>query len=119
MKITGLKVAGKARIAHQVGDAQTHIDFPTQIEQARGHAVEPQDFVVVVEYHHAIGHGRRGMAQLAKHIEQSLLVIALAAVQTHNVCDHFTPQSAQVRRRAPIARPQPTIQTVEIDQLPA
>ena len=118
-EVIAVQIMRKLRGADQVVDSQAHIDRPPQAEQARRLAVEPYDLVLRTQDDHAVRQRRRGTTQFPVQLHQALLVVLLAPMQAHHLGDDIAPNSAKIRRVDLRAQPQPAVQTIKIQQLPA
>src|ERR1700751_1927915 len=99
-------------------DAHAEVGGATQVEQPRGHAVEPHDLPLGVEDDHAVRQRGGGTLQLSHELHEALLVEALAAVQAHDLRNDFAPYSADIRRVGVAAMPQPPFQAEQVGQHP-
>ncbi len=116
--IADLQITAKLRRAQQILDSKTEIGRAAQIKEAAGHAVEPDDLALRVQNDDAIGQGRGGTLQLSHELHETLLVEALAPMQTNNLGDDFTEDTAHIRRIGIAAMAQPPLETKQVGQLP-
>ncbi len=114
-----MQVVRKFRRANQVVDPQPHIDRPAQAQQPRGLAIEPNDFALRAQDDDPVGQRRGGAAQLAIELHQALLVVLLAPMQAYDLRDDVAPDSADIGRIDLRTQPQPAVDAVQIQQLPA
>ena len=117
-KIIAVQIVHEFRRADQVVDAQADVDRALQTQQARGLAVEPDDFLLAAQNDDAVRQRRGRAPQLAKQLHQPLFVKLLAPMQAHHLPDDIAPDSADVGRIELRAQPQPAVQPIQIEQLP-
>src|SRR4029077_4778707 len=87
-------------------------------EQPGSLSIEPDDFVLAAEYDDPVRQCRRRAPQFAVELHQPLLVELLAPVQAHHLTDDVAPDAAEVGGIDLRTQPEPTVQPVQIEQLP-
>ena len=118
-EILAVQVLDELRRADQVVDAQPDVHRALQAEQVRALTVEPDDFMLAAEDDHPVRQRRGGAAQFPEDLHQALLVELLAPVQAHHLADDVAPHPPDVGRGHARAQPQPAVDAVQIEQLPA
>ena len=116
---TRIHVAREIRMAHQVFDAHAEIRLALQPEHLRGGAVEPEDFAVAGQQHHALGHRRREATELAEQLRDAAPMKLLAAVDAPDQGHHVAPDTAELRWILFTPMLQPAMQPVQVGKLQA
>ena len=109
----------KAGLAHQIGHHIAHVALAVQLKVVNRHRVEPFDAVVLVQHHHAIGHGFAGIDEALQRAAEFFLRHGLLAALPVQRRKHILPTAHAFRGALGRGVVQPGQQLVQVIQMKA